>query len=375
MTAPLDHATRKWSVPAGVVGAGIAESDLGTAPVIAEALHHAIDSGLLTYLPDSADSAAREAFAGFAARRYGWDVDPDSVATIPDVLTGLTLALTHLVRPGAVVLPTPAYANFFPTLAGSGREIIEVPSRGREHGFALDLDAIESALARGAAAVVLCHPHNPTGTVADRATLVALAAMAEHHGARVFSDEIHAPVVYDGARHVPFASVSTSAAHVGITATSASKGWNVPGLKAAQLVLTNPTDRGVIAARALAPVHAGSVLGAVAAAHAYSPDGERWLDATVATLQGNRDRLAAALTTLPTRPLSVLPAATYLAWLEIGCTPEPDSCGAARLRRAGLATTPGEACGAGYAGFARFNFALLPDVLDVAIDRLLDALG
>ena len=95
------------------------------------------------------------------------------------MLTGLTLALTHLVRPGAVVLPTPAYANFFPTLAGSGREVIEVPSRGRGHGFALDLDAIESALARGAAAVVLCHPHNPTGTVADRATLVALAAMAE----------------------------------------------------------------------------------------------------------------------------------------------------------------------------------------------------
>ncbi|RAD62292.1 aminotransferase class I/II, partial [Burkholderia multivorans] len=99
--------------------------------------------------------------------------------------------------------PTPAYMPFFDVARVTGRELIEVPMLRTETGWSVDLEAIDAALCPGAT-LVLCNPHNPIGKVYTESELTALAEVVEANGARVFSDEIHAPLVYEPARHVPY---------------------------------------------------------------------------------------------------------------------------------------------------------------------------
>ena len=174
--------------------------------------------------------------------------------------------------------------------------------------------------------------------------------MVDRHGGRVFSDEIHAPLVYPGHRHVPYARSRRSTAGHTVTAISASKAWNLPGLKCAQLVLsaTTPTGRpgrGPPDCRE----HGASTLGVVASTAAYEQGGP-WLAEVLAYLDGNRRLLARpARRALPAR----LPAAegTYLAWLDcraLGLGDHPAECfleqaGRRADRRAALAAPPAAA--------------------------------
>ena len=182
-------------------------------------------------------------FADWSASRYGWAVAPEQVTPLADVVAGLQAAIEHFTPPGsAVVLPTPAYMPFLTVPGLMGRELIQVPMVDDGGRATYDLDGIAQALARGAGLVVHVNPHNPLGRVFTPEEQLALADVVEGAGARVFADEIHAPLVYPGAVHRPYAALSEATAGHTVTATSASKAWNLPGLKAAQLVLSNAAD-------------------------------------------------------------------------------------------------------------------------------------
>jgi len=116
--------------------------------------------------------------------------------------------------------------------------------------------------------MVHVNPHNPLGRVFDVEEQLALADVVAAAGARVFADEIHAPLTYPGHEHVPYAALSPTAAGHAVTATSASKAWNLPGLACGQLILSNDADRAAFAALPTAATHGTSPLGALAAAAA-----------------------------------------------------------------------------------------------------------
>jgi cystathionine beta-lyase len=179
----------------------------------------------------------------------------------------------------------------------------------------LDLGAIDDALAAGARAVLLCSPHNPTGRVFTAEELGALAEVVDRHGARVIADEVHAPLVYEGARHFPYATVSDAAAEHTITVTSASKAFNLAGLKCAQVVASNHADAARWRGLGVFAVAGPTPLGNAASTAAYRAGGD-WLHDLVAYLSGNRqallDLLAAELPAITCRT----PEATFLAWLD-----------------------------------------------------------
>lgn len=357
-----------------VIGAWVAEMDFGTAPAVTAALHDAIDRGLLGYLPDGLAREMSRACADWYQRTYGWSVSPEQVHPIADVIRGLEAAIEYFSEPGrAVVLPTPAYMPFFQVPGTLGREIIQVPMVRDEAGVdRLDLDGIGAALAGGGHLVVLCNPHNPIGRVYERAELTALADVVELHGGRVFADEIHAPLVYAPHRHVPYASVSPVAAGHSVTATSASKAWNLPGLKCAQFIVTNDADAAVWQEHGAHIGHGASTLGVIANTAAYD-HGREWLDDVLAYLDGNRralaEMLAARLPGVRYRP----PEGTYLAWLEGGPLAGPEQPAELILERGGVALIEGTRCGE--AGCVRLNFATPRPVLGEIVDRMATALG
>lgn len=364
----------KWtSVPAGAIGAGVAEMDLPLAPAIAAALHDAVDRGITGYLPPALAAAVCDATAAWQAR-YGWRIDPTDVHPVASVVTGFRIVLEHLTDPRApVVLPVPAYMPFLTVPAMAGRELRTVPMRivsdddndGRGGRYEFDLPAVAAALSPGAV-FVLTNPHNPTGRVFTDDELLAVAEVVDAAEAVVFADEIHAPLTMPGFTHRPYAALSARTAAHTIGGTSASKGWNVPGLGCGQLILTSEPAREAWERLDPFTKHGGGVtpFGAIATAAAYT-DGAAHLAECVAYLAAGRDLFAAELARhLPAARLFPLEG-TYLSWLDLrGVPADPASVG----DRVGVHGVDGTACGV--PGFLRVNLAMPHHLLHETARRL-----
>ena len=171
----------------------------------------------------------------------------------------------------------------------TGRTLVPLPL-SPDGPAVLDLDRLDAALAAGARTVLLCQPHNPWGRVFTRGELEGLRDVVVRHGARVISDEVHAPLVLKGATHVPYATLDGTAAHTS-TVLSAAKAWNLPGLRCAQVVTGTPADAGILRALPLVAVHGPSPLGVVGALAAYR-EGTPWLEELLRRLDGNRTLFA-----------------------------------------------------------------------------------
>ncbi|HET6393660.1 MAG TPA: aminotransferase class I/II-fold pyridoxal phosphate-dependent enzyme [Blastococcus sp.] len=363
----------KWTRYGPAIGAFVAEMDFGTAPEVTAALHEAVDRGRLGYLTSEAASDMARACSDWQLRRYGWEVPADRITPLADVVAGLQAAIERFTPPGSpVVLPTPAYMPFLAVPGALGRELIEVPMVERDGRPTHDLDGIARAFEQGGRLLVHVNPHNPLGRVFSVEEQLALAEVVEAAGARVFSDEIHAPLVHPGSAHRPYASLSGTTARHTVTATSASKAWNLPGLKAAQLLLSNADDAAHWAEVGSLYVHGASTPGVLAGTAAYDTGGP-WLDGVLAYLDGNRRHLEGLLAERLPAVRWTPPEGTYLAWLDCRALDLPTSPGAFFLERAGVALVDGPECGAPGAGHVRLNFATPRPVLTTIVDRLADA--
>ena len=365
----------KWTKYGPAIGAFVAEMDFGTAPAVTRALHEAVDAGRLGYLTPETAGEMAAAYADWWAPRAGVPVPAERITPLPDVVAGLQVAIEHFTPPGSpVVLPTPAYMPFLAVPGLMGRELIEVPMVDDGGRPTYDLGGIAEALGRGAGLVVHVNPHNPLGRVFTAEEQLALADVVDTAGARVFSDEIHAPLVYPGAVHRPYASLSdVTAAHT-VTATSASKAWNLPGLKAAQLVLSNDADVAHWAEVGFLTSHGASTPGVLANTAAYR-EGEAWLDGVLAYLDRNRRLLAELLAERLPQVRYTPPEGTYLAWLDCRALDLPASPGAFLLEQAGVALIDGPECGAPGAGHVRLNLATPAPVLTAIVERIATAVA
>ncbi|HZK06314.1 MAG TPA: aminotransferase class I/II-fold pyridoxal phosphate-dependent enzyme [Actinomycetaceae bacterium] len=367
----------KWTRP-GVIGAFVAEMDFGVAAPVSAALHEMVDLGRFGYPPPRMLRDMQEAYAGWSAEHYGWEVDPKWVRPMPDVLSALSFMLEHLVPARSkVILPTPAYMPFFVLPPMLGHEIVEVPMARDYDSWVFDLDALDAALSEDAGILILCNPHNPIGRVLEPGEMAPLTELAEKHGVRVFSDEIHAPLMFPGHAHVPYASTSEAAARHTVTAASASKAWNLPGLKTAQIIFSNESDAALWREVGMFIEHGASNAGLVANAAAYR-HGEPWLNEVLAYLDETRTWFAAEIAErLPGSFVSV-PEGTYLSLVDFRGVQGADRWGDEPARffedHARVKMVEGSECGVAARGWARFNLATTRPIIAEAIDRMAAAI-
>ncbi|PZS20685.1 MAG: hypothetical protein DLM60_08380 [Pseudonocardiales bacterium] len=329
--------TMKWSrYPPDVLPAWVAEMDFPLAPAVLEAARGVLDAHDLGY-PEPAGLA--EAFAGWAARYQGWRPDPALACPIADVMAGLEAALRVLTEPGdGVVLLTPAYPPFFALLTQLGRVAVPWPLLDRPRGWALDLQRLDDALRDSARAVLLCHPHNPTGRVLTSEELAAVSEIVDTRGAHVISDEVHAPLLATDVSFTPYAASAPAAAAHSVTVTSISKGWNAPGLKCA-LLQAQPATAQVTAAVPQYERLRASVPGVAASIAAWTDDGG-WIDELRVHLDRTRAELADWVRRAP--GVRAHPGqAGYLAWLDLRDTGLGEDPAGALLDRGRLAVSPG----------------------------------
>ncbi|GAA2100929.1 aminotransferase class I/II-fold pyridoxal phosphate-dependent enzyme [Microlunatus panaciterrae] len=349
----------------------VAEMDLLPAPAVVRALTDALDLGDTGY-PFGTGYA--EAFADFAGWRWDWPIAADSMATVPDVLTGTAEVLKLLTGPGdVVVVNPPVYPPFYRLVESIGRRIGEARLTA---GHRIDLVALDRAFGEARAggrpaAYLLCSPHNPTGTVHSRTELQAVAELAAGHGVRVVADEIHAPLVYPDTPFVPY--LSLPAAADAFVLSSASKAWNLAGLKAA-LAVAGPAAMPDLARLPPEVGYLVSHLGVIAHRAALT-GGRDWLAETVSGLDQNRRLLARLLAAELPQVRYQPPAGGYLGWLDFRDLELAGDPAELILQRGRVALNSGPTFGGGGEGFARINLATSPAILTEAVRRIAAAVG
>jgi len=350
-----------------VLPAFVAEMDFDLAEPIKEAIRAAAARSDTGY---AHKGGLGEAFAAYASERLRWSPDPSRVFAIPDVMTGIAEMILAVTPPGAgIVINPPVYAPFFFRIAFTGRRVVEAPlARAADGSYDLDFEVLDRALDDdGVSAYLLCSPHNPLGRVWSREQLATVADICAGHGKFLLVDEIHAPLVLPGAEQVPFLSLDHEVTQHAIAFASASKGWNIPGLKCGIAVAGSDEIAGLLAQRweALLAGHLG-VLATVAAFEDSLP----WLDAALAQLNENRGYLSRLLSEHLPAVKYAAPQASFLAWLDCAPLGLGDDPAAAFLARGRVALAPGPDFGTQGKGFARLNMGTSPALMLEAVRRM-----
>lgn len=362
------HSSKWRRFDADVLPMHVAEMDFEIAEPIKKLIIDFTSRSDLGYLGPVPEVA--EAFQGFAARHWNWNIDPGQLKIATDVGVATVEFLRANLQPGEqVIINTPVYNGFFEWLKELRIEPFDVPLITGNHEYLLDLERFEDAFKAGHRWVLLCNPHNPVGRAFSRQELTALAELAARYDAIVISDEIHAPLTHS-AEFVPYLSCGQAAEQTGICITSSSKSFNLAGLKAA-FALTQSEKMAELANKMPMATHwRTSILGAFSMAVAFS-DCDEWLDQTNQTLRENITHLESELRRLLPEVSMHQPQAGYLGWLDISKLGMDTS---QIIERARVSLVPGPDMGGGeYANFARLNFGTSKELLTEGLTRIANA--
>ncbi|MQA03612.1 MAG: aminotransferase class I/II-fold pyridoxal phosphate-dependent enzyme [Streptosporangiales bacterium] len=346
--------------------------DYPVAEPIRTRLQRSLEMSDFGYAPYDPRVQVGEALAAYAQATWGWSVDPEHTVVLADVMRGIELCLTTFAEPGdQVVVNTPIYPPFLGAIRDCGRTLVESPLVWRDGGPSLDLDDLAAKFAAGARVYLLCHPHNPSGLVLTAAELARIVELAEQYGVLVVSDEVHAPLTYPETACTPLLKVA-GADRVAVAVTSASKAWNIPGLKTAVVVADDPARHQALLDLPVRTRMGASILGVHANIAAWT-QGAAWLADVLGYLDGQRRYLAELLAAeLPDAGYTV-PAATYLGWLDLRAYGLDDPA-AAILERGRVAVSNGAEFGEPGIGWVRLNFATSRALLADQVHRMAKAL-
>lgn len=355
--------------PADGLAMWTADSDYATAPCVRDVVREAAEQGVFGYFGDY--SAYADAICWWMRTRHDWQIDPDWILTTQGLGNAIALCIDVWSSPGdAVVIFPPVYHEFAGKIARAGRVVRECPLARVGDRYELDLDDARNRLTGTEKILIWCSPQNPSGRIWSVEELRAVADFAARNGLVLVSDEVHHDLVYPGQTFVPMAVAAPEARDRLVTATAASKTFNIAGQRTGNLTIADPNLRSDIAARLRALDSRPNALGVKMVTAAYSPDGATWADAQIAHLDSVRQIFDAGVNAIPgVRSLPL--QSTYLAWVDFsGTGMEFDEINARTRDIARIAASPGPDFGTGGESFLRFNLATPRAVVEQAVARL-----
>jgi cystathionine beta-lyase len=368
----------KWNqYDADVLPAFVADMDFAVAAPIQAAIERIVRDGDYGYPlrnGEKADRLVANAFAKRMKSRYGWELSPDLVMPLADLVQGTYAPILAFSDPGdGIVLQIPNYPPFRDAINTTERKLLPLPMRddGTRHVF--DMAELEKLVDKRTRIFVLCNPQNPTGRVFSRDELLALGQFAIEHDLIVISDEIHSDLVYPGQQHIPFASLGPEIAVRTVTLNSATKSFNIPGLRCALIAFGSEDLRNRFHKRIpLKLTGSPNIVGADATVAAWN-ECQPWLDAVMEHLLKARNRVKDVLAVEAPEIHFHAPEATYLAWLDCSKLGLSTSAFQFFLNNARIGFSAGETFDPNCAQFVRFNFATSMPILDKILDRIVVA--
>lgn len=348
----------------------VADMDFKSSEKITKAIIKRAEHGIYGYTRPSTELS--EAVCSWLAKRHNWKISKDWITYSPGVIASLNTAILAFSEPGdKILIQTPVYYPFFSSITDNKRQLVTNPLILADGNYEMDFDDLEQKFMLGIKLMILCSPHNPGGRVWKRRELEEVACLCEKFNVTVISDEIHFDIVYEGQKHIPYASISNYTSLNSITLISPTKTFNLAGLSQSCAIIQNE-DYFHKFTNTIKKTGANmqNIFGMVAAQTAYT-ECENWLDDLIVYLQDNLNLLENCFKKCIPEIKLIRPQATYLAWLD--CTDL--SIPAHKLKefftgKAKVGLNDGITFGVEGAGFQRLNFACPRAVLTEGISRI-----
>jgi cysteine-S-conjugate beta-lyase len=367
----------KWTKYARtVIPAWVADMDFAVAEPIQESIQELVKHRDYGYGARTGEVGLEQAFADRMKERFGWEPDPALVQPTSELIQSVYVSIAAFSEPGdGVVIQTPIYPPFLVALDQMDRRLVDNKLRDDGTRFVLDVEALHRQVDDRTRILLVCNPHNPTGRVLERAELRALGELAVERDLVIVADEIHADLIYDGRAHIPMATLGPEIAARTITITSATKSFNIPGLRCSVMHFGSPELRARfhkrIPERMLGQVNVVGIDATVAAWR----HGQPWLDAVMRRLAANRARVASFVKAELPGVRHYSPEGTYLAWLDCRALDLPASPFQFFLEQARVGLNEGADFGIHGIGHVRLNFATSAEILDEVLGRMASAVN
>lgn len=353
----------------------VADMDFAVCPDITDALRRRLEHPIFGYTVEP--TAYFPTIHDWVLSHHGWDIKREWLSFIPGIVKGIGMVINIFLRPDEkVIVMPPVYHPFFLTPKANGREVVWNPLKRVEGGsYTIDFDNLEQVCDDRCRLLVLCNPHNPAGICWDADTLRRLADFCAAHKLLVISDEIHCDLALFGHKHIPFASVSQTAADISITFQAPSKTFNIAGIVSSYAVVPNPQIRkkfyGWLKANELDEAH---IFAHIATVAAYSK-GEEWRRQLITYLEDNVRFVEGYCREHTPGVYPVRPEASFLVWLDcrsLGL--DHDGLLNLFIDKAHLALNDGEMFGPGGEGYMRMNIGSPRAYIEQGLSQLAEAL-
>jgi len=367
-----DSADQLFNVK-GILPMWVADMDFRSPRPVIDALKNLAEQGIFGY--STVPQSYYDAVINWMRKRHNWAIDREWMVLTCGVVSAIYVLIRTFASPGdRIIVQTPAYYPFFGAIKSNDCEILDNPMFVQNGLYAFDFEDLKEKVDSRTKIIILCSPHNPVGRVWKKEELVQLGQFCLEHNILVIADEIHGDIVYDGYKHVPFASISDDFAQNSITCTGASKTFNLPGMKTSNIIIPNAELRERYTAMLQrCGANSPNMFGIAATGAAYA-HGEPWLEQLLVYLQDNF-RFLENFASERIRGLKVTPLqGTYLAWLDFrDCGIGPDKLGTFVREDAMVGLQPGTKFGCREEGFERMNIACPRSTLELGLQRIEEA--
>jgi cystathionine beta-lyase len=356
----------KWDRYKGrdVLPMWVADMDFAVAAPIQQALQERLRHPIYGYTV--APDALADAVIAHLQSEYDWSIDPQWLVWLPGVVTGLAVSCRAFCPAGdQIVVNPPVYHHFYDSHVSECQQLVKVPLHRQGDRWTCDLPAMEAAFNDRTRLLMMCSPHNPTGTVFTPEELTQVADLCRRHDVIMVSDEIHCDLVIDrGARHCPTAAAAPAMQDRIVTLMSGSKTWNIAGLNCSFAIISDPELRSRFRSAAQSIVPGVPPLAFVATLAAYR-DGGPWRRKLLDYLAGNFEYLQSELAQVDGLVVEPIQA-TYLAWIDATGLDLDNT--QAFFEEHGIGLSSGEQFG--QPQYLRLNFACPRTTLEEGVRRI-----
>ena len=354
----------------------VADMDFACPPAVTEAVQQRAAHGIYGYTGIS--DAYLQSVVTWMQQRHQWTISPEWIVFINGVVPALNMLLQTFSHPGdAVVIQPPVYYPFFNAINNNGRHPLLNTLKEENGRYVMDLEDLGEKLKNPRTSVmILCSPHNPVGRVWSRSEISRVAELCLAHDVLLISDEIHHDLVFPPHQHQVTAMLSDEIARNTITCTAPSKTFNLAGLQASNIIISDEKKR----RRFTQTLERNGVFGinpfgSVATIAAYESGGP-WLDALLKYLTENLDYLEGFVKEHLPEVRVFRPEGTYLVWMDFRSLGlDQEALEALIEKDAGVALNQGYIFGSSGSGFQRLNVACPRQLLEEGLNRIARAVA
>lgn len=360
----------------GLLPLWVADMDFKAAPEIIEALQNRVQHGVFGYtLPTE---SYYQSIIDWVKKLYDWDVSKEEISYLPGIVKGIAFAIDCCTNEGdKIIIQPPVYHPFRIVPQAHKREVVENPLIFDGEKYRMDLDGLRKiAETKDCKMLILCNPHNPIGLAWDKAILEELAEICHDNNILVISDEIHAEIIHQNKKHIPFATVSAKAEKNSITLMAPSKTFNLAGIVTSYAIVKDRTLRlQYYNYLKRSDLDQGTLFAYLATETAYTK-AENWRIAMIEYILENICYVDNYLKQNIPSIKAVIPEASFLIWLDCASLHlSTEELKNLFVEKAGLALNDGETFGSQGKGFMRLNVGCSRNLLEQAMQQLKDAVN